>query len=120
MTLRAEGLVAGHARKQSRQFALKSVKQPTGGTGVSLYRTGDLLRIRLSSDTAGNTPSVWIRVERSDDQRRIVYGMIDSGSVGLGKALSPGAKLAVGYHLVRENANVVNFGRTYSTHSFRK
>jgi hypothetical protein len=105
--------VAGHARKQSRQLPLESVKVPAGGSGVSFYRTGDLLRVRLSSDTAKHSPSVWLRVERSDDQHQIVYGTIDGGSAGLGKALSCGAKLAVAYHLVGENANVINLGRTH-------
>jgi len=53
-----------------------------------------------------------MRVERSDDQHRIVYGTVDGESPGLGKALNCGAKLAVGHHLVGENANVVNLGRT--------
>jgi hypothetical protein len=113
-------IVAGRTRKEARQPRLSPVKQPVGGTGVSKYRPGDLLLVRLSSDTAKQSPSVWIRVERCDEQHRIVFGTVDGESPGLGKALDCGAKLAAGYHQVHENASVVSLGRASYPHTRRK
>lgn len=92
--------MAGRVREKTRQIPSDPVKQPFCGTGVSTYRPGDLLLVRLSSDTAKQPPSVWIRVERCDEQHRIVFGTVDGDSPGLGKALNCGAKLAAGYHQV--------------------
>ena len=107
--------MAGRTRKTTRQFPPKSVKQRKDGGGVTIGRPGDLLRIQLYSETAKRCPSVWMRVERCDDEHRIVYGTIDDESAGLGKALGRGAKLAASYHQVQENAQIVGLGRTSST-----
>ena len=115
MTLSAEDLVAARTRKTTRQFPPKSVKQPKNGTGVTIGRPGDLLRVQLYSETAKQSPSVWMRVERCDDEHRIVYGTIDDESTGLGKALSRGAKIAAGYHQVQENAQIVALGKISGT-----
>jgi hypothetical protein len=115
VTLTAEGLVTGRTRKTARQFPSKSVKQPKDGAGMTIARPGDLLRVQLCTETARQSPSVWIRVERCDDEHRIVYGTIDDESAGLGRALGRGAKLAASYHQVQENAQIVGLGRTSST-----
>jgi hypothetical protein len=110
VTLTAEGRVSGRTRRATREFPSKSVKQPEGGTGVSIGRPGDLLRIQLYSGASMQDCSLWMRVDRCDDQHRIVYGTIDVASSGLGRALSRGAKLAASYNSVRENIQLVNRG----------
>jgi len=100
--------VAGRKRRETRQAGSSLVKQPAGGTGVSMYRPGDLLLVQVGSVTTAKQSSfVWLRAERCDDQHQIIYGIVDGESPGLGKALNRGAKLAAGYHLVRENASVI-------------
>jgi len=112
--------VPGRVREKTPQLPSDPVKQPVGGSGVSTYRPGDLLLVRLSSETAKQPASVWIRVEHCDDQHRIVFGTVDGDSPGLGKALNCGAKLAAGYHLVHENASVVSLGRVSYPSARRK
>ena|SRR5438270_13890631 len=67
------------------------------------YATGDYVRIEiiLGEEEAA---SVWMSVDRCDDEHSIVFGTIDDdSSPRLGKALTTGSKLAASFHRVRED-----------------
>jgi len=106
--------MARRARKRTRQFGSTSVNQPRAGTAVSPYLPGDLLPVnlaQLAADVRRRSSFVWIRVERCDHQRRIVFGAIESEASGPDRALSHGAKLAVSYDLVLKNSSVLRTGK---------
>jgi hypothetical protein len=70
---------------------------------VPKYNLGDRLRIELSSGNAVTVVSVWIRVDRCDNRREIVFGTIDvEPSQELGRSFRCGSKLAASYRQVRE------------------
>ena len=98
--------MAGRARKQIRQFSSEPVNQSTEEAGVIRYRPGDVVRVELIL-CIDPCPPLLLKVERCDDRRGIVFGTITSSAAGLGKSLSCGAKLGVGYHLLRGNASIV-------------
>lgn len=103
-TLPSEGLVAGRIKKRTRQSLLKPGILPRNRSGVSHFTPGELVQVhivRLFPENTRHSLALWIRIERCDPQRRIVFGTIEGESLGLDKALRAGAKLAVSYDLVR-------------------
>ena len=104
MTLATEGVVDGRSRKQPRQFRSESIILPRIEAGVSHFRPGDLVQVhldRLLHEIPRDFLVIWVRVERCDRERRIVFGIIESATQGLSKALMSGSRLGVSYDLVR-------------------
>lgn len=105
--------MAGRARKQTRQFLSESTNLLTMGTGTSHLKPGDLVQVHmvhLFPENARHSSPIWMRIERCDHQRRIVFGTIECESPGLDKALTSGARLAVSYDLVRQRDFVRSSG----------
>lgn len=66
------------------------------------YHHGEYVRIEMVTGGA-QARSIWMRVERCDDKRAIVYGTIDDEtSQKFGNAFRSGAKLGASYRQVRE------------------
>ena len=101
--------MAAGAKDKARQYAPASMKLPIEKCKVPTFRPGDVIRVQLFDRPAEPHPTLLLRAERCDDQHRILFGTIVSESFGLSRALNRGAKLAVAYHLVRENVHIVSF-----------
>ena len=69
---------------------------------MAQYCYGEYVRIEISSGSV-DPVSVWVRVEHSDDQHRLVYGTVDDQTSNRwGRAFSSGSKLGASYQRVRE------------------
>ncbi len=89
------------AAKHPRHRNYSEPRQPEAKRGK--YSVGDYLRINIPSATTGTATSVWIRVERCDDEHGLVFGSIEAYSPVLpSKALSIGSKLGASYRHVQE------------------
>lgn len=91
------------------QFHSNLVDLPADETGTPLYGRGDLVSMRLDwllPHVDKSSGAIWIRIERCDHRQRVVIGTIESEPVGLHKALSHGAKLAISYDLVLKSVLV--------------
>jgi len=85
----------GRRRSASSQSADAKTSNPK-------YGHGEYVRIEIVAE-ADHATSIWMRVERCDDERAIVYGTIDDEtSQGLGNALRSGARLGASYRQIRE------------------
>lgn len=88
---------------------LQAVQRGDAVTPVSKYQHGEYVRIEMGTGGA-QARSIWMRVERCDDKRAIVYGTIDDEtSQKFGKALRSGAKLGASYRQVREIRATLNW-----------
>jgi len=71
---------------------------------MATYNVGDYVKIEFPDETTGVGEWVWLRVERCDDEKQIVFGTLDSvplnnydGKIGLG------SELAVSFSQIREH-----------------
>ncbi len=66
------------------------------------YNPGDLLKVEFTDDSSGESEWMWVKVDRCDDERRIVYGRLDNEPVAVFRQrLKLGQEIAVSYDLVR-------------------
>jgi len=67
-----------------------------------MYKRGDYVKVEFTDEIAGENEWMWIRVDDSDDDVRLVFGRLDSQPV-VHTALRVGQELAVSYDKVREH-----------------
>ena len=74
------------------------------------YESGDFVKVEFSDEATGVSEWMWIRVQHCDDEKRLVFGTLDSeplndydGKVGLG------SELAVSYSQIREHSKPTSF-----------
>ncbi len=71
---------------------------------MATYQRGDFVKVEFSDKTTGIGEWMWVRVDRCDDEKQLIFGTLDNeplndyeGAVGLG------SQLAVSYDKVREH-----------------
>ena len=69
---------------------------------VGKYKQGDYVKVEFHDDLSHQSEWMWVKVERSDDLDRIVFGMLDNEPVVM-TDLHLGMELAVSYDNVREH-----------------
>lgn len=68
------------------------------------YERGDYVKVEFSDKATGIGEWMWMRVDRCDDRRQLVFGQLDNEPVNdYGVNLQPGSELAVSYSQVREH-----------------
>jgi hypothetical protein len=77
---------------------------------VSTYNRGDYVKVEFQDNVTGIGEWMWVRVSRCDDEKRIVFGTLDSeplhdydGQMGLG------SELAVSFSQIREHTKPTEF-----------
>lgn len=68
------------------------------------YATGDYVKAEFTDDEKRESEWMWVMVDDSDDEARIVFGHLDSKPV-VCTGLHLGQQLAVSYDLIREHRN---------------
>jgi uncharacterized protein YegJ (DUF2314 family) len=68
---------------------------------MAAYGPGDCVKVELSDERTGQSEWLWLRVERCDDDRRIVFGRLDSDPI-VATSLKLGQELAVSYDVIRD------------------
>ncbi len=66
------------------------------------YQCGDHVKVEFADDSSGESEWMWLRVDYSDDQKRIVFGRLDSQPV-LHTNLKIGQELAVSFDKIRDH-----------------
>lgn len=71
---------------------------------MPFYESGDFVKVEFKDSLTGESEWMWVQVDRADDQRRLIFGRLDSQPILAhdGK-LKPGSQLAVSYDNVREH-----------------
>jgi hypothetical protein len=77
---------------------------------VSRYELGDYVKVEFLDETIGIGEWMWIRVTRCDEEKQVVFGILDNvplndyaGDLGLG------SELAASYSQVREHRKPTEF-----------
>jgi hypothetical protein len=75
------------------------------------YEPGDYVKVEFPDTATGIGEWMWVRVNRSDDSERIVFGTLDSEPVNdaSGK-LRLGTELAISFSQIREHRKAANLG----------
>lgn len=66
------------------------------------YSKGDYIKAEFTDDEKQESEWMWILVENSDDDTRILFGRLDSQPI-VCTELQLGQQLAVSYDLIREH-----------------
>lgn len=74
------------------------------------YDPGDFIKVEFSGDGAQAGEWMWVRVERCDDESRIVYGYLDSVPLNYyGNKLKVGSALAISFDNIRGHRRASDF-----------
>jgi uncharacterized protein YegJ (DUF2314 family) len=66
------------------------------------YPKGDYVKAEFTDDVTGESEWMWVSVDSSDDEERIVYGRLDNEPLVFRK-LRIGQEIALSYDLIREH-----------------
>jgi hypothetical protein len=76
------------------------------------YAKGDYVKVEFPDETTGLGEWMWVRVDHCDDEKRIVYGVLDNEPAkGYGGKLGLGSQLAVAFDNIREHRKPSEFER---------
>lgn len=77
---------------------------------MSVYESGDFVKVEFKDGQSGDNEWMWVRVEYSDDAKRLVFGRLDSQPLlHHGGNLKVGSQLAVSYENVRQHKKASEF-----------
>jgi hypothetical protein len=75
------------------------------------YERGDYVKVEFPDETTGVGEWMWVLVERCDDARRLVFGVLDSTPLNdYGNKLKMGSELAVSFDQIRAHRKSGDFG----------
>ena len=69
---------------------------------MGAYRKGDHVKIEVTNEQSFESEWMWLLVDHSDDEQRLVFGALDSEPV-VTSDMRRGQELAVSYDRVREH-----------------
>jgi uncharacterized protein YegJ (DUF2314 family) len=73
-----------------------------------MFESGDYVKVEFKDEETGESEWMWVRVERSDDVNRILFGTLDNEPAVM-TGLRLGMELAVSYDNVREHMKSSSF-----------
>ena len=79
-------------------------------TTMGKYESGDYVKVEFSSEETGESERMWVCVQNSDDDAKIVYGQLDNEPM-VNTDLRLGQELAIKYDLVQEHRKSADFDR---------
>jgi hypothetical protein len=79
---------------------------------MSTYERGDYVKVEFPDEATGVGEWMWVRVQRCDDDKRLVFGTLDNVPLNdLGGKLKLGTELAVSFDQIREHRRASEFGQ---------
>jgi uncharacterized protein YegJ (DUF2314 family) len=75
---------------------------------MGTYERGDFVKIEVPDETTNVSEWMWLLVEESDDDRRIVIGKLDSEPI-VNTDMRLGMTLAVSYDKIRDHRTASSF-----------
>lgn len=67
------------------------------------YATGDHVKFEIRDDRTGESEWMWLKIERTDESERVVFGILDSQPVVFAHQLRLGQQLAVSFDNIRDH-----------------
>jgi hypothetical protein len=63
---------------------------------------GDYVKFEIKNDATSESEWMWLRVDHSDDEKKLVFGWLDSQPLVFSAELALGQHMAVSYDNVRD------------------
>ena len=79
-----------------------------GATLMGKYEPGDYVKVEFRDERSGQVEWMWVKVERSDDADRLVFGKLDNEPTVI-TTVHLGADLAISYNNIREHRTPASF-----------
>jgi hypothetical protein len=80
------------------------------GRVVPKYEEGDFIKVEFSDETTGIGEWMWVRVQRCDEEHRLVFGVLDNVPVATeDDRLTLGTELAISFDRIREHRKPSEF-----------
>lgn len=77
---------------------------------MTTYANGDYVKAEFRDEGSSEVEWMWVRVESCDDEKRVVFGQLDSVPVlDYGQRLKLGSQVAVSFDNIREHAKPSDF-----------
>jgi hypothetical protein len=71
---------------------------------VPKYEKGDFIKIEFPDEATGISEWMWVRVQRCEDEKRVVFGVLDNVPLNAyDDRLTLGTELAVSFDRIREH-----------------
>jgi hypothetical protein len=81
-----------------------------GSNLMPTYERGDYVKIEFPDETTGISEWMWVRVNRCDDVKKLVFGILDNEPLnGYEGKIKLGSELAVSYSQIREHKKPTEF-----------
>jgi hypothetical protein len=97
-------------RKECRNLPGCWLPSGHGGACQPSYNRGDYVKVEFTDEATGIGEWVWLRVDRSDDEKRLVFGTLDSEPLhDYGGQLRVGSELVVSFSQIREHRKPSEF-----------
>lgn len=77
---------------------------------IGKYKRGDFVKIEVRDEGSGPSEWLWLLVDRSDDEQRVVFGKLDNEPI-IAIDMRLGMELAVSYDNIREHKTDSAFGQ---------
>ena len=73
-----------------------------------MYAPDDYIKVEFRDDQTGESEWMWVKVQSSDDNRRVVFGTLDSEPIVM-TDVHLGMELAVSYDNIRDHRTPASF-----------
>jgi hypothetical protein len=74
------------------------------------YEPGDYVKVEFKDGSDPIGEWMWVRVDSSDERKRIVFGTLDNEPIGdYGRPLARGSQLAISFDKIREDRKPSEF-----------
>jgi uncharacterized protein YegJ (DUF2314 family) len=78
---------------------------------MSKYKSGDYVKVEFPDEVTGVGEWMWVRVDHSDDEQRLVFGVLDNEPLNnYARKINLGSQLAINYDSIREHKKSPEFG----------
>jgi uncharacterized protein YegJ (DUF2314 family) len=69
---------------------------------MATFATGDHVKVELRDERTGESEWMWVKIDRCDDERRLIFGRLDSQPI-IFTHLKNGQELAVSFDNIKEH-----------------
>lgn len=83
---------------------------------MAKYLPGDYVKVEFTDGVEGESEWMWVCVETSDDEKRLVFGRLDNVPVVHAEKLGLGSEIAVSYDRIREHRKPADFAKAGTRH----
>jgi uncharacterized protein YegJ (DUF2314 family) len=75
---------------------------------MGMHKQGDHVKVELADENSGESEWVWVKVDHSDDEGKLVFGTLDSQPI-LDTDVKLGQQLAISYEKIKDRRRFAAF-----------